>query len=257
MQTSNYPDKYDKNDVCTWELTCSNPNGLISISCDDFKTEDKTTGQSCSDADFLRIRDSNNDKIGDYCGTKGPDLTTTENFMKLKFKTDGDSIKKRGFSCTAVCSVPTTTTTSTTTTALDFSGSCTLDWTASDGGSATWASPGYDGVTNYVNADYCCWLNVTVPSTYSFFMVTMAFDSNSYIHETNFCVGDRITYYSSSYPTSPASPLCGNIGGQSLQETILATPEEFALEWCSDTTDGGTDVGFSMTLSGLDPLGKK
>merc|ERR1719187_2589213 len=105
MQSENYPEKYEKKSKCTWELTCSDSDGVWEVSCDDFKTEDAESGEECSDADYVKVADGDG-KIGEFCGTDGPDLTTADNYLKFVFKTDKDSIKKRGFSCTAVCSVP-------------------------------------------------------------------------------------------------------------------------------------------------------
>ena len=52
----------------------------------------------------------------DFSGTTGPDLSTTDNSMILEFVANKNSKTDQGFSCTAICVVPTTTTTSTTST---------------------------------------------------------------------------------------------------------------------------------------------
>merc|ERR1739842_147898 len=153
------------------------------------------------------------------------------------------------------------TTTTSTTTANDtatvdqngedgWAGQCSLAVTVSDGSSDTWASPRYDGSTHYPEGEYCCWLNVTIPDTFDMFMVIMTMGSPAKIHETSQCAGDRITYLSSS---GKESTICGDLAGQTWTETAaFDTPYYFGFEWCSVKNDGGTDVGFEMTVSGLD-----
>merc|ERR1739842_124853 len=136
----------------------------------------------------------------------------------------------------------------------DYSGVCSLNVTVSDGSSDNWKTPNYDGTTHYPEGEYCCWLRVTIPSTYSMFVVIMKMESPAKIHETSQCSGDRITYLSSS---SINSTICGDLGGQTWDETAaFTTPLTFGFEWCSVKNDGGTDIGFNMSVTGLDISGK-
>jgi len=240
---------------------------VIYIECTVFKTE---SGTKCKKQDYVKISDGEG-TLGTYCGkNNGLEHTTRDNYLSFAFLTDGDKNVEKGFTCYAICTVPTTTpppTTTATTTVLptttttaaqttttppggDFSGVCSLAITVSDGSSDTWASPRYDGSTHYPEGEYCCWLNVTIPDTFDMFMVTMTMGSPAKIHETSQCAGDRITYLSSS---GTESTICGDIAGQTWSETAsFDTPYYFGFEWCSVKNDGGTDVGFEMTVSGLD-----
>jgi len=100
IESPNYPDKYGESDSCKWELTCDESSGTIAISCDSFKTEEDT---KCKKADYLKVTDSSG-TLDYYCGKTGPDLTSTDNYLELKFGTDDDDTVKKGFSCTVVCS---------------------------------------------------------------------------------------------------------------------------------------------------------
>jgi len=85
------------------------------------------------------------------------------------------------------------------------------------------------------------------------FMVTMTMGSPAQIHETSQCAGDRITYLSSD---NIESTLCGDLSGQTWTEiAVYNAPRYFGFEWCSVKDDGGTDVGFQMTIAGLDTSG--
>jgi len=121
----------------------------------------------------------------------------------------------------------------------------------SDGDTSYWASPNYDGNSkNYPEGDYCCWLNITIPSSYNMFMVTMEMSSPSNIHETSSCSGDLITYHSSA---GTSSTLCGDLSGQTWTEMqVYDGPKVFGFQWCSVKSDGGTNLGFNMTISGQD-----
>jgi len=122
--------------------------------------------------------------------------------------------------------------------------------------SVDWQSPLYDGGnTHYPEGDYCCALEITIPSSYLMFMATMQMVSPSKIHETTGCNGDKITYMSSA---GVDTQLCGDLSGQSWAENqVFNGPLNFSFTWCSDSTDGGTDVGFKMTITGTDLMGKK
>merc|ERR1711915_599322 len=164
-------------------------DGVISVSCDDFITQSKS---NCIWGDYLYISDGTGSDLGTYCGTKGPDVTSSDNYMSLSFNANNDNTRKTGFSCTAECSVPTTPPTTVTMTSTDlpstvsgWSGACDSTLTASDGMSETWESPNYDGISSYPYGEYCCWMNITIPDTYSMFMVTMEMSSSSGIHETS------------------------------------------------------------------------
>merc|ERR1712142_511230 len=138
-----------------------------------------------------------------------------------------------------------------TTTNSNWAGECTMTVTLTDGMSVNWSSPNYDGTKHYPEGDYCCWLNVTIPAKYSIFLATMKMVGDAQIHETSSCNGDLITYYDSA--GSAGSTLCGVLTGQTWSEmAIFDAPLTFNYEWCSDRSDGGTDIVFVMSISGLD-----
>jgi len=130
-----------------------------------------------------------------------------------------------------------------------------MDITASAGMEVHWKSPKYDGTTHYPEGDYCCSLNITIPATYSMFMVTMEMQSPSNIYESSGCTYDNIEYHSSS---GISSTLCGNLGGQTWTEMMVYNaPLYFSFTWCSYKADGSTEVGFDMKVSGVDLMGRK
>merc|ERR1739840_38695 len=132
-----------------------------------------------------------------------------------------------------------------------WAGECTSIFTLEDGDTKSWISPNYDGTTNYPEGEYCCWLNVTIPASYDMFMAVCEMSSPSNIHETRGCTGDTITYYSSA---GTSSTLCGDIAGQVWTETSVfaGVSTTFQFKWCSVRDDGGTNVGFNMTITGQD-----
>merc|ERR1711915_157812 len=136
-------------------------------------------------------------------------------------------------------------------TTTNWSGACSKTIIASDGMSETWESPNYDGDTaNYPEGNYCCWLNVTIPSKYDMFIVNMEMTNPSRIYETSQCIGDHIDYWDSA---GQFVTLCGDLSSQTWSElAVFDAPINFGFHWCSDRSDGGTDIGFQMTITGFD-----
>jgi len=262
IESPNYPDKYGEKDSCKWEFNCDDSAGVISVSCDEFKTEED---DPCEDADYLRVTDSTGE-IGNFCGKDGPDLESADNFLELKFKTDNDGKTKDGFSCSVLCSVPASTTEppfstpgpstsededATTTPSGGWSGECSGTLTAYHNMEYYWESPNYDGVTHYPHGDYCCSFNITIPASLPMFICNMEMMAPSSIHETSQCKNDHIAYTSAAKHTSI---MCGELGGQQWSEVAAYNgPRKFHFTWCSTDNDRyKTDIGFKMEITGFD-----
>jgi len=105
----NYPDKYESDYKCSWKFTCSADSAMMTVDCSAFKTMED---DNCKE-DYVKITD-NSGTLGRYCGKDAPtNVISNSNYIKVSFKTNKDSKRKSGFSCSVRCTYIETTSIST------------------------------------------------------------------------------------------------------------------------------------------------
>merc|ERR1712212_1152788 len=127
IKSKNFAQNYPKNHDCSYTFHCTDYAASLILNCSRFELQGAQGGK-CK-KDFMRVYDDNgiNRK---YCGTTGPqDVITGENFLGVRFKTNGDSTRGSGFFCKVKCVHVDDKTTSTTTAASTSSTSTTTTQT--------------------------------------------------------------------------------------------------------------------------------
>ncbi|KAF1377489.1 hypothetical protein PFLUV_G00201330 [Perca fluviatilis] len=95
IQSPNYPDDYQSNKVCVWQITVA--EGFdVGLSFQSFEIE---RHDSCA-YDYVEVRDGSSESsplLGHFCGYNKPDdIKSSSNQLWLKFVSDG-SVNKAGF----------------------------------------------------------------------------------------------------------------------------------------------------------------
>ncbi|XP_047499104.1 transmembrane protease serine 9-like [Penaeus chinensis] len=120
IKSRRFAQEYPKNHDCSYTFHCTDYAASLLLNCSRFELQ----GGDCTN-DFMHVYDENS--VDDtYCGTDGPqNVVTGDNFLGVRFKTNGDSVRKSGFFCKVRCyhvadktttTAASTTSTSTTTT---------------------------------------------------------------------------------------------------------------------------------------------
>ena len=103
-----YPSNYSNNMMCTWKITA--PRGSrLRLTFNYFKLQDG----SCSTHDYLEVLDgssSTSTRIGKYCGTYAPSITSSGRYLWIRFRSDS-SLSYKGFEArytvfTSICKYP-------------------------------------------------------------------------------------------------------------------------------------------------------
>merc|ERR1739842_267846 len=99
VESDRHPLKYPANHKCSWDITCSDPKSHIAFSCSKFQLQNSNGCRK----DYLEISDSTG-TIKKACRKDVPNgIVTESNTLSLNFVTNGDTIRKPGFSCEATC----------------------------------------------------------------------------------------------------------------------------------------------------------
>jgi len=108
IQTPNYPQNYNTNDRCQYEITCDpEASTYLEFICPTFELE--SSANCASDRLVVTSRGSKEEK----CGTDSPDGTiTSTGWTRLTFASNGQTTAK-GFRCYIWCREQTTTTSTT------------------------------------------------------------------------------------------------------------------------------------------------
>lgn len=112
IKSKRFAQDYPKNHDCSYTFHCTDYAASLLLNCTRFELQ----GGDCT-KDFMHVYDENS--VDDrYCGTDGPqNVVTGDNFLGVRFKTNGDSVRKSGFFCKVRCYHVDDKTTTTTTAA--------------------------------------------------------------------------------------------------------------------------------------------
>ncbi|XP_059150382.1 mucin-like protein [Physella acuta] len=92
IMSSNYPENYEDNSVCTWTITSEEPNAIVTLNFTDLDIE------GCP-FDYLEIYDGvddTSDLIKQYCSSEVGTVASSGNSLHIVFTSD-DSSNQRGF----------------------------------------------------------------------------------------------------------------------------------------------------------------
>ncbi|ROT82585.1 CUB-serine protease [Penaeus vannamei] len=94
IKSKRFAQDYPKNHDCSYTFHCTDYAASLLLNCTRFELQ----GGDCT-KDFMHVYDENS--VDDrYCGTDGPqNVVTGDNFLGVRFKTNGDSVRKSGFFC--------------------------------------------------------------------------------------------------------------------------------------------------------------
>ncbi|XP_067665910.1 cubilin-like [Haliotis asinina] len=98
LTSPNYPFNYPNHAECTWTISTIDSNWVVSL---DVTTSDLEESSGCI-YDYYEVFDGSSDiapSLGRYCGYSVPTLSSTGQYMYIKFKSDG-STTGTGFSMT-------------------------------------------------------------------------------------------------------------------------------------------------------------
>ncbi|XP_042869283.1 transmembrane protease serine 9-like [Penaeus japonicus] len=112
IKSRRFAQEYPKNHDCSYTFHCTDYAASLLLNCTRFELQ----GGDCT-KDFMQVYDENSIDTR-YCGTEGPqNLVTGDNFLGIRFKTNGDDVRKSGFFCKVRCVRVDDKTTTTTTAA--------------------------------------------------------------------------------------------------------------------------------------------
>ncbi|KAK7086265.1 hypothetical protein SK128_005315 [Halocaridina rubra] len=144
IKSKRFAQDYPKNHVCDYTFHCTDYASVLVFNCNRFNLQKSS---ACT-KDFVRVYDNNavNEK---FCGTGAPqNVTSGENFIGIKFKTNGDNTVDSGFFCSVKClHVDDLTTTTTTSTQGPSTTSTTTQSTTSTESTTTTTMPEPDSYT--------------------------------------------------------------------------------------------------------------
>lgn len=108
FRSPSYPSYYPSNMVCTWKITA--PSGKrLKLSFNSFSLESGV----CSTNDYLEVRDGSSStsvRKGTYCGTYAPTITSSGQYLWVRFRSDSqfgnDGFEARYTVFSASCKFP-------------------------------------------------------------------------------------------------------------------------------------------------------
>lgn len=86
FRSPSYPSVYPSNMVCTWKITAASGKRL-KLSFNSFSLESGV----CSTNDYLEVRDGSSStsvRKGTYCGTYAPTITSSGQYLWVRFRSD-------------------------------------------------------------------------------------------------------------------------------------------------------------------------